>query len=410
MLRAVRAGVFASTDMSSLSLPLTCPSAEAGGTSQSSVAVPLHVTAGSCPHKHRSSTADRRYTANVKVTVSYWAEACQPEHHAIQALKDPRTHVLGRQAVVWLEVHVIPNLRVASILAEHRTGTPAGAKRMSEVASNGEEPMSVFAPADPAAAPAASSLELRLQLARSHLSLPLQVCACARTDVAEALEAHGTAPCATPPGVRDLAGGAAGLTLHPEDARCSLSIPVEPFEAVHTFGRPTKPPHVGVHMPPVHEQLQLAANHFAACVVVVWCADARPARQAQSTHESQQLLSRQVSALTGGLSRQGSALGPLSRQASGQHLSRQGSALSLRDELRRREQLGRSKSLLADDDDSMLRAPGSLGEAVPWSDESGLMWGILVLTKQVRLATNRFFFQLPRLQTAHLPDCHLGCC
>jgi hypothetical protein len=60
--------------------------------------------------------------------------------------------------------------------------------------------------------------------------------------------------------------------LSEESSAGCLSLPVAPFEAVQTFGKPAKPPHVGVHMPPVHEQLQIAANHFASAAVVVWVA------------------------------------------------------------------------------------------------------------------------------------------
>jgi hypothetical protein len=60
--------------------------------------------------------------------------------------------------------------------------------------------------------------------------------------------------------------------LSDESSAASLSLPVAPFEAVKTFGKPAKPPRVGVHMPPVHEQLLIAANHFASAAVVVWVA------------------------------------------------------------------------------------------------------------------------------------------
>ena len=41
--------------------------------------------------------------------------------------------VLGRQATVQLEVTVVPNLKVASMQAEHRGGGASNHKRQSEV-------------------------------------------------------------------------------------------------------------------------------------------------------------------------------------------------------------------------------------------------------------------------------------
>jgi hypothetical protein len=123
--------------------------------------------------------------------------------------------------------------------------------------------------------------------------------------------------------ILDLVGSHSPITLSSETDMCALSMTLEPFDAVHTFGKPAKPPHVGVRMPPVHEQLQLAANHFANAAVVVWCASHR------------------------GWGRRGD-----------QNEGGEGS--------------------------SLLQGEGLDGGRVPWLGGDGVIWGTLILTKQVR--------------------------
>ena len=55
-----------------------------------------------------------------------------------------------------------------------------------------------------------------------------------------------------------------------EMSTCSLQSCLPAFPAVKTFGKPAKPPNTGLRMPPVNEQLQISANHFANSMLVLW--------------------------------------------------------------------------------------------------------------------------------------------
>lgn len=55
-----------------------------------------------------------------------------------------------------------------------------------------------------------------------------------------------------------------------EISTCSLHSSLHAFPAVKTFGKAAKPPHTGLRMPPVNEQLQISANHFANAMIVLW--------------------------------------------------------------------------------------------------------------------------------------------
>ena len=93
----------------------------------------------------------------------------------------------------------------------------------------------------------------------------LQVAACSREEVATLLSqsgSNGNSPSLSQ-AVRDFVSEHGATTLQPEEERCSLWFAARPFDAVKTFGKPAKPPRSGTLMPPVHDQLQLAANHFA---------------------------------------------------------------------------------------------------------------------------------------------------
>lgn len=368
------AGVFASTHTADLQLPLPAapqspgegspltPTATPAAQGSDPIAhVPLYVTAGSLsPQRGSAAGVEPRRPVKLAVTVSYWSEACQPAagQHSIKALTDPANQALGRRVTRWLEVTVLPNLRVASILAQHSAAAPLH-RRASGGAPQGEEGHSGLAHNSRANTEAQqrASLLLKLQLARAHPQVDMHVCACARTDVAHALEA----PQSDGIGARIQALAATQECLHmpPDEPRCSLAVPVEPFAAVRTFGKPAKPPHCGLHMPPVHEQLQLASNHFAGSVVVLWSAHgAPPARTAARS------LSRQPSV----------GLAPLS-------MSREGSVLALP---------GSAESNVLREGHSGAGAPerslpaAHVDDEMPWADASGFMWGTLILTKQAR--------------------------
>lgn len=60
------------------------------------------------------------------------------------------------------------------------------------------------------------------------------------------------------------------VTIPAEVSTCSLQSSLHAFPAVKTFGKPAKPPHTGLRMPPVNEQLQISANHFANAMIVLW--------------------------------------------------------------------------------------------------------------------------------------------
>lgn len=175
------AGVFASTDTRHLQLPLPASAAAGDGSPKAALRrectarVPLYVTAGSLPQPHGSSASALHHhkPTLLAVTLSYWCEACQPTHHAIKGLTDPAQQALGRQVTRWLEVTVQPNLRVASILAEHSAaGEPQGRNSDADPAH-----LDRRTHADAAVASAArdGSLLLKLQLARTNAALGMQV-------------------------------------------------------------------------------------------------------------------------------------------------------------------------------------------------------------------------------------------
>lgn len=64
--------------------------------------------------------------------------------------------------------------------------------------------------------------------------------------------------------------GEGSVTMSAEVATCSLHSCLPAFPAVQTFGKPAKPPNTGLRMPPVSEQLQISANHFANSMLVLW--------------------------------------------------------------------------------------------------------------------------------------------
>jgi hypothetical protein len=147
----------------------------------SRVTIPLHITAGSCPPqqvaspcvtgRHAAVVASATDTSSalpgaggtlvagslpsVTITVSYWSERSQPMHHVIKSLQDTTKQVIGRQATCTIRVRMLPNLRVASVLAEHRTCPERGGTEISQ--SNQE-------------------LKLKLQLKRHASPLTMLVC------------------------------------------------------------------------------------------------------------------------------------------------------------------------------------------------------------------------------------------
>eukprot|EP00892_Ulva_mutabilis_P007560 jgi/Ulvmu1/5176/UM021_0193.1 len=64
--------------------------------------------------------------------------------------------------------------------------------------------------------------------------------------------------------------GVGSVCMPAELSTCSLHACLAAFPAVKTFGKPAKPPNTGLHMPPVSEQLQISANHFANSMLVLW--------------------------------------------------------------------------------------------------------------------------------------------
>jgi hypothetical protein len=76
-------------------------------------------------------------------------------HHVIKSLQDTSKQVIGRQATCTLRVRLLPNLRVASVLAEHHTRPDGG---------NGE------------GIQGGPELNLKLQLKRHASPLTMLVC------------------------------------------------------------------------------------------------------------------------------------------------------------------------------------------------------------------------------------------
>jgi hypothetical protein len=70
--------------------------------------------------------------------------------------------------------------------------------------------------------------------------------------------------------VCDIVESSDGAAMRSDRTTCSLHATLPAFPAVKTFGKAAKPPHTGLTMPSVTEQLQISANHFANSLVVLW--------------------------------------------------------------------------------------------------------------------------------------------
>lgn len=93
---------------------------------------------------------------------------------------------------------------------------------------------------------------------------------CTKAELAELLrKAPGNAQ-ETYKNIYDYLIGQGCVAMATEVSTCSLQSNLAAFPAVETFGKPAKAPHTGLRMPPVHEQLQIAANHFANACLVLW--------------------------------------------------------------------------------------------------------------------------------------------
>lgn len=99
---------------------------------------------------------------------------------------------------------------------------------------------------------------------------PLQARMCTKAELATLLSNASSKAGQSYANICAYLRGDGGASMAAEVSTCSLQASLPAFPAVKTFGKPAKPPHTGLRMPPVNEQLQISANHFANAMLVLW--------------------------------------------------------------------------------------------------------------------------------------------